>query len=175
MNKIDGPHLWCPIDFVIHIIGSRWTVGIVRELARGGKRPSELSRALGKISAKTLTQRLRELEESGLVARTAYQEIPPRVEYALTERGRDLLYVLEALKDLGQSWQKSMNIEIPFTVKEQCSHCFEYLGRNGQNGHDASVEGTNGNGHNGSNGHDIDRDFDDSRTQELSVEKSSEK
>lgn len=132
MNRIDGPHRWCPIDFVIHVIGSRWTVGIVRELSSGSKRPSELSRALGKISAKTLTQRLRELEESGLVARTAYQEIPPRVEYALTERGLDLLYVLEALKDLGESWQKTMEIDVPFTVKEQCSHCFEYLGRNGQ-------------------------------------------
>jgi DNA-binding HxlR family transcriptional regulator len=132
MSKIEGPHLWCPIDLVIHVIGSRWTIAIVRELATGSKRPSELARALGRISAKTLTQRLRDLEEWGLVKRVAYQEIPPRVEYSLTDRGNDLLYVLEALKDLGESWQRSLNIEVPVTVKEQCSHCFEYLARNGK-------------------------------------------
>jgi len=129
LSKIEGQHLWCPIDLVIHVIGSRWTIAIVRELATGFKRPSELARVLGKISAKTLTQRLRDLEEWGLVERTAFQEIPPRVEYSLTERGKDLLYVLEALKDLGESWQRSLSIQVPPTVKEQCSHCFEYLGR----------------------------------------------
>lgn len=129
MSKIDKNHLWCPIDLVIHVIGSRWTIAIVRELATGIKRPSELARALGKISAKTLTQRLRDLEEWGLVQRIAFQEIPPRVEYSLTDRGRDLLYVLEALKDLGESWQRTLKIDVPPTVKEQCSHCFEYLGR----------------------------------------------
>ena len=127
MSKIENEHLWCPIDFVIHIIGSRWTIAIVRELATGVKRPSELTKTLVGISAKTLTQRLRELEQWGLVQRDAYQEIPPRVEYSLTSRGQDLVFILEALRDLGESWQRSMNIEIPPPIKEQCSHCFDYL------------------------------------------------
>lgn len=136
MRKIEKEHLWCPIDLVVHVIGSRWTIGIVRDLSQGPRRPSELSRSLGKISAKTLTQRLRDLEEWGLVRRTAYQEIPPRVEYELTERGKDLLFVLEALRDLGESWQKSLKIGVPPTIKEQCSHCFEYLDRGKSNGND---------------------------------------
>jgi DNA-binding HxlR family transcriptional regulator len=131
MAKIEQNHLWCPIDLVIHVIGSRWTIAIVRDLAIKPRRPSELSKSLNGISAKTLTQRLRDLEEWKLVKRTAYQEIPPRVEYELTERGRDLLFVLEALKDLGESWQRSLNIEVPAQFKEQCSRCFEYLDRDG--------------------------------------------
>jgi DNA-binding HxlR family transcriptional regulator len=134
MNNIENEHLWCPIDLVIHIIGSRWTIAIVRDLVTGPKRPSELAKALRGISAKTLTQRLRDLEKWGLVHRTAYQEIPPRVEYSLTSRGQDLVFVLEALKDLGESWQRSMNIKVPPTVKEQCSHCFEYLERCSRDG-----------------------------------------
>ncbi len=154
MSKIEGPHLWCPIDLVIHVIGSRWTIAIVRELATGSKRPSEIARVIGKISAKTLTQRLRDLEEWGLVERVAFQEIPPRVEYSLTERGKDLLYVLEALKDLGESWQRSLSIDVPPTVKEQCSHCFEYLSReipseNIENNEALSVRDGNGHESNG--------------------------
>jgi len=133
MAKIEKEHLWCPIDLVIHVIGSRWTIAIVRDLAVKPRRPSELAKSLAGISAKTLTQRLRDLEEWKLVKRTAYQEIPPRVEYELTERGKDLLFVLEALKDLGESWQRSLEIEVPTNFKEQCSRCFEYLERGEKN------------------------------------------
>lgn len=136
MSKIEKNHLWCPIDLVIHVIGSRWTIAIVRELAVKPRRPSELSKALAGISAKTLTQRLRDLEEWQLVKRTAYQEIPPRVVYELTERGKDLLFVLEALKDLGESWQRSLNIDVPEKFKEQCSGCFEYLELKNKNGNE---------------------------------------
>ncbi len=139
MNNIENEHLWCPIDLVIHIIGSRWTIAIVRDLISGPKRPSELAKSLKGISAKTLTQRLRDLEKWGLVHRAAYQEIPPRVEYSLTSRGQDLVFVLEALKDLGESWQRSMNIKVPPAVKEQCSHCFEYLDRCQRNGNGKSA------------------------------------
>lgn len=131
MSKIENEHLWCPIDLVIHIIGSRWTIAIVRDLVVGPKRPSELSKALNGISAKTLTHRLRDLEKWGLVERRAYQEIPPRVEYSLTSRGNDLVFVLEALRDLGESWQRALDIDVPPVIKEQCSHCFEYLNRPG--------------------------------------------
>lgn len=125
MAEIEEKHIWCPIDLVIHVIGSRWTIAIVRELAVSAKRPSELTKALSGVSAKTLTHRLRELEEWRLVSRTAYHEIPPRVEYELTERGRDLIFVLEALKDLGESWQREMKIPVPDAFREQCTRCFD--------------------------------------------------
>ncbi|MBX3073933.1 helix-turn-helix transcriptional regulator [Candidatus Obscuribacterales bacterium] len=126
MPEIENEHLWCPIDFVVHIIGSRWTIPIVRDLHAGKKRPSELMKSLPGISPKTLTQRLRELEKWGLVTRQAYQEIPPRVDYSLSARGQDLMYVIEALRDLGESWQRNLDVKIPPNIKEQCSHCFEY-------------------------------------------------
>lgn len=127
MSKIENEHLWCPVDLVIHVIGSRWTIPIVRYLKGGPRRPSELGKLLSGISPKTLTQRLRELEKWGLVQRKAYQEIPPRVSYSLTQRGEDLVYVMEALRDLGESWQRNLDIQIPENIKEQCSHCFEYV------------------------------------------------
>jgi len=132
MSKIENEHLWCPIDFVIHVIGSRWTIPIIRDLATGAKRPSELMKALPGISPKTLTQRLRELEKWGLVEREAFQEIPPRVDYSLSERGKDLMYVIEALRDLGESWQRGLDVKVPPNIKEQCSHCFEYRGGKSQ-------------------------------------------
>lgn len=140
MSKIENEHLWCPIDFVIHIIGSRWTIPIVRDLSTGPKRPSELSRSLPGISPKTLTQRLRDLEKWGLVERQAFQEIPPRVSYSLSERGKDLMYIIEALRDLGESWQRNLQIEIPPAVKEQCSHCFEYRNQDGKQAQCAEEE-----------------------------------
>jgi len=126
MSEIENEHLWCPIDFVIHVIGSKWTIPIIRDLNTGKKRPSELMKSLPGISPKTLTHRLRELEKWGLVTRQAYQEIPPRVDYELSARGQDLMYVMEALRDLGESWQRNLDVKIPPNVKEQCSHCFEY-------------------------------------------------
>ena len=83
---------------------------------------------LERVSAKTLTQRLRELEQCGILIRTAYNEIPPRVVYELTERGRDLLFILDALKDVGASWQNSIFMnESPF--QNFCAHCHERLTR----------------------------------------------
>jgi DNA-binding HxlR family transcriptional regulator len=96
------------------------------ELHKGARRPSEILKTLNGISPKTLTQRLRELEKWGLVTRQAYQEIPPRVDYALSDRGTDLIYVIEALRDLGESWQRGMDMKLAPHIKEQCSHCFEY-------------------------------------------------
>lgn len=117
---------WCPIDLVLHVIGARWTVPIVKDLSKGARRPSELSKTLKGISPKTLTERLRDLEKWGLVDRKAYEEIPPRVEYSLTERGQELLYVMEALRDIGLGWQRSLKIDVPPFVKEQCTHCFDH-------------------------------------------------
>lgn len=93
----------CPIEYTLRILGSRWTILIVRELLTGTRRFNELRRMLVSISTKTLTERLRELEEEGIITRTIYPEIPPRVEYSLTERGWSLQPILQAMIDWGQT------------------------------------------------------------------------
>ncbi len=113
----------CPADFVLLMLSSKWTLPIIRELSKGTKRPCEITASLETISAKTLTLRLRELEQLEIVKRTSYDEIPPRVLYSLTERGRDLVFVIDALTEVGASWQKTVFANekpiVPF-----CQHCY---------------------------------------------------
>ena len=90
----------CPIEVTLSVIGKKWTVLIIRELFDGKKRFSEIASSLP-ISSKLLTDRLKELEEHGIILRTIYPEIPPRVEYTLTESGKTLSSVLDALRDWG--------------------------------------------------------------------------
>ncbi|TCP52916.1 HxlR family transcriptional regulator [Tumebacillus sp. BK434] len=90
----------CPIEVTLGIIGKKWTVLIIRELFDGKKRFSEIASSLP-ISSKLLTERLKELEEHGIIDRTLYPEIPPRVEYTLTESGKTLSSVLDALRTWG--------------------------------------------------------------------------
>jgi len=94
----------CPIQFMLDLIGSKWAILILRELFMGDRRTHELLTALPGISSKTLTQRLRELENQGLISRQVYAEIPPRVEYSLTSKGRELQPVMQALSQVGQRW-----------------------------------------------------------------------
>ena len=93
----------CPVARAVAVLDGKWTMLVIRDLLDGTRRFGEQRRSLAGISPKTLTDRLRELEESGLVTRTMYAEIPPRVEYDLTERGRRLSPVLSALADFGRS------------------------------------------------------------------------
>lgn len=90
----------CPIEVALNVIGKKWTVLIIRELFNGKKRFSEIAATLP-ISSKLLTDRLKELEEHGIISRTLYPEIPPRVEYKLTESGQTLSSVLDALREWG--------------------------------------------------------------------------
>lgn len=94
----------CPISFVLEILSGKWSILILRELFGGDRRTSELLSALPGISSKTLTQRLRNLEQHGLLERRIYAEVPPHVEYHLTEKGRELQPVLGALHSVGQQW-----------------------------------------------------------------------
>lgn len=94
-------HPCCPIEVTLGVIGKKWTVLIIRELFNGKKRFSEIAASLP-ISSKLLTDRLKELEEHGIINRTIFPEIPPRVEYTLTESGMTLTSVLDALKEWGQ-------------------------------------------------------------------------
>ncbi len=92
----------CAIEYTLKILGSKWTILVIRELFTGTKRFNELRRTLKTISTKTLVERLRELEEEGILTRTIYAEVPPRVEYALTERGLSLRPILRAMIEWGQ-------------------------------------------------------------------------
>lgn len=106
-----------PIEFVLDRVGSKWSLQILRELFRGSRRTHELVEALPGISTKTLTLRLRQLEEYGLVKRTVYAEIPPRVEYSLTEKGHELQPVIEALQQVGQQWLQQQSYVCPLDLR----------------------------------------------------------
>lgn len=98
----------CPVETTLMLISDKWKVLILRDLMPGTKRFSELKRSVGHVTQKVLTAQLRQMEESGLVARTVYPEVPPRVEYSLTELGRSLKPVLDAMWDWGENY-KSKN------------------------------------------------------------------
>lgn len=91
----------CPVEATLDMIGGKWKGVILFRLGEGTKRFGELRKLLPKVSQRTLTQALRELEADGLVARKVYAEVPPRVEYRLTPLGRTLKPLLVRLKDWG--------------------------------------------------------------------------
>jgi DNA-binding HxlR family transcriptional regulator len=94
----------CSVACTAEIIGSKWTALIVHDLSEGPRRFSELERSLPGISPRTLAERLRVLDQDGIVSRQSYSERPPRVEYSLTPKGRGLLPVIEAMRRFGHAW-----------------------------------------------------------------------
>ena len=92
----------CPVTRAVDVLDGKWTILVVRDLLGGTKRFSDLRRSLAGVSPNTLTDRLRALERHGLVDRRIYAEVPPRVEYSLTEAGKTLEPVLAALSDWGR-------------------------------------------------------------------------
>lgn len=105
----------CPIQFVVDLLDNKWSILVLRELFGGDRRTHELLAALPGISTKTLTQRLREMEAQGLVERRVYAEIPPRVEYSLTAKGRQLQPVMAALHQVGSQWLDQESCVCPLT------------------------------------------------------------
>ena len=95
----------CPIEVTLQLIGTKWKVLIIRELLESTKRFSELQRSIGGVSQKVLTANLRTMEECGLVNRKVYAEVPPRVEYSLTDLGRSLKSVLNVMVEWGEGYQ----------------------------------------------------------------------
>ncbi|MBI3687731.1 MAG: helix-turn-helix transcriptional regulator [Actinobacteria bacterium] len=93
----------CPVAATLSVLDGRWTILVVRDLLAGTRRFSELRRSLAGVSPKTLTDRLRALEGAGLVRRQIYAEVPPRVEYSLTERGRTLEPIIDAMAAWGRT------------------------------------------------------------------------
>ncbi len=98
----------CPVETTLSLIGDKWKILILRDLLPGTKRFSELRRSIGTVSQKVLTAQLRAMEKDGLVQRKVYAEVPPKVEYSLTELGKSLKPILDALWQWGENYQSSM-------------------------------------------------------------------
>ena len=94
-----------PVETTLSLISDKWKGLVIRDLLPGTKRFGELKRSLGTVSQKVLTAQLRQMEDSGLLTRTVYPEVPPRVEYTLTELGYSLKPVLDAMQSWGQEYQ----------------------------------------------------------------------
>ena len=98
----------CPVETTLTLIGDKWKVLILRDLMPGTKRFGELKKSVGNVSQKVLTAQLRAMEENGLVHREVYAEVPPRVEYSLTELGKSLRPVLDSMQAWGEGYKASM-------------------------------------------------------------------
>ena len=95
----------CPVETTLMLIGDKWKVLILRDLMDGTKRFGELKKSIGTVSQKVLTAQLRDMEEKGLLTRKVYAEVPPRVEYTLTETGYSLKPVLDAMWAWGADYK----------------------------------------------------------------------
>ena len=95
----------CPVEYTAVLITNKWKIIILRELLTGTKRYNELTRSVVGISSKVLTDNLRDLEKDGIINRVVYPEVPPKVEYSLTEKGGDLKEVIEAMRQFGLKYK----------------------------------------------------------------------
>ena len=107
MNKFSTN---CPIEITVQLIGNKWKVLIIRDLLTGTKRFNELMRSVTGITQKVLTSNLRSMEEAGLLIRTVYPQVPPKVEYSLTEMGKSLQPILDSMASWGNNYKE--NIEL---------------------------------------------------------------
>ena len=96
----------CPVETTLMLIGDKWKVLILRDLMPGTKRFGELKKSIGSVSQKVLTAQLRDMEANGLVSRKVYAEVPPRVEYSLTDLGKSLKPILDAMWNWGEQYQQ---------------------------------------------------------------------
>ena len=103
MNAVHDPTT-CAVAATAAIIGAKWTALLVHDLSEGPRRFSELEHSCSGISPRTLAERLRALEQEGIVERHSYPESPPRVEYELTEKGESLLPIIDAMRGFGHAW-----------------------------------------------------------------------
>src|SRR3954467_7682879 len=94
----------CPVCRTADVVCGKWTLLVIRDLAEGRSRFCELERSLQGISPRTLSLRLRALEEEGVVERTTFAEVPPRVEYSLTEKGQALVPIIDSMREYGRLW-----------------------------------------------------------------------
>ena len=106
MERKDLPA--CPVETTLTLIGDKWKVLILRDLLTGTKRFGELKKSIGSVSQKVLTAQLRDMESNGLINRHAYAEVPPRVEYSLTELGQSLKPILDSMWSWGEGYKASL-------------------------------------------------------------------
>lgn len=97
----------CPVETTLSLIGDKWKVLILRDLLPGTKRFGELKKSIGSVTQKVLTAQLRDMEEKGLINRKVYAEVPPRVEYSLTELGMSLKPILDAMSAWGTVYKET--------------------------------------------------------------------
>ena len=107
-NKMENKLPRCPVEITLKFIGDKWKILILRDLLTGTKRFGELKKSVGNITQKVLTSNLRAMEENGLLTRKVYPEVPPRVEYTLTETGYSLKPILDSMFEWGENY-KSIN------------------------------------------------------------------
>lgn len=98
----------CPVETTLMLIGDKWKVLILRDLLTGTKRFGELRKSIGSVSQKVLTAQLRDMEAKGLVHRKVYAEVPPRVEYSLTELGHSLKPILDVMRNWGEEYMNQV-------------------------------------------------------------------
>lgn len=104
MNKVELPA--CPVEITLSLMADKWKFLIIRDLLTGTKRFGELQRSIGGVSQKVLTNNLRQMEQSGLIVRKVYAEVPPRVEYSLTDLGKSLKPILDSMVNWGEDYRK---------------------------------------------------------------------
>ncbi len=122
-REIDG----CPVSGALQMIGDKWTLLIARDLADGPRRTMELQNGLEPISSRTLVARLRDMEKDNLINRTDFGGNPPHIEYALTERGRVLLPLVDALRVVGQTLDCNQCEDRKKHLGSYCEACPQYL------------------------------------------------
>ena len=98
----------CPVETTLTLISDKWKVLILRDLMPGTERFGELRKSIGHVTQKVLTAQLRQMEESGLLTRKVYAEVPPRVEYTLTELGYSLKPILDAMRTWGEEYESRL-------------------------------------------------------------------
>ena len=106
----------CPVETTLTLISDKWKVLILRDLMNGSMRFGELKKSVGHITQKVLTSQLRQMEESGLLTRKVYAEVPPRVEYTLTETGYSLKPILDSMMVWGTAYQEKNRVSSPVSA-----------------------------------------------------------
>ena len=101
----------CPVEMTLQLIGDKWKILILRDLLTGTKRFGELKKSVTGITQKVLTSNLRDMESSGLLTREVFPEVPPRVEYTLTDTGYSLEPILDSMYSWGENYKRSLNLE----------------------------------------------------------------
>ena len=101
----------CPVETTLMLIGDKWKVLILRALMSGARRFGELKKSVSRISQKVLTSNLRDMEENGLLSREVFPEVPPRVEYTLTELGRSMSPILDAMARWGTEYKQNAGVK----------------------------------------------------------------